>query len=340
MKNILKTTALLLAVMMLFCGCRKIDDTPANTTEKMNEKVPDTSTAETTDAATEENTTVADTTAAVPDDGKVHVTGITLDKYEVNLQVGENDMPMVTMTPENAEDVTEIWSSDNTSVATVSEYGRITGVGKGSCTVTVTSADNKNVKATVKVTVEGGSGSDLPAPAGEVTGATYVKGILIVNKTYALPADYNPGIDPTAQSALNQMISSAGADGVSLWIASGFRSYDKQKTLYNNYVARDGKTEADRYSARPGHSEHQTGLAFDLNSLEQSFGETKEGKWIAANCWKYGFILRYPQNKENETGYMYEPWHVRYVGKDVAKDVHNSGLCLEEYLGITSVYSN
>ena len=219
MKNVLRITALILAVMMLFCGCRKIDDTPANTTEKVTEKAPDTSTAaeETTDAATEEKTTVADTTVNVPDDGKVHVDGITLDKYEVNLQVGENDMPMVTMTPENAEDVSEIWSSDNTAVAIVSEYGRIAGVGEGSCTVTVTSADNKNVKATVKVTVGGGSsGSDMPAPSGEVTGATYVKGILIVNKTYALPSDYNPGIDPTAQSALNQMISGAGADGVIL----------------------------------------------------------------------------------------------------------------------------
>ena len=100
------------------------------------------------------------------------------------------------------------------------------------------------------------------------------------------------------------------------------------------------EAEADRYSARPGHSEHQTGLAFDLNSLDQSFGQTKEGKWIAANSWKYGFILRYPQDKEAQTGYMYEPWHVRYLGKDVAKKVYDSGLCLEEYLNITSVYAN
>lgn len=341
MKNVIKLTAIILAVLMLLCGCRKVDDNKGadETTKATTTKVPDETTEapETTEAATEENTTVAETTAAVPDDGKVHVTGITLDKYEVSLSVGADDMPMVTMAPENAENKDEIWTSDNTSVATVSEYGRIKGVSAGSCTVTVTSADNKNVKADVKVTV---TAADNPAPTDEVSGATYIQGILIVNKTYALPSDYNPGVDPTAQSALNQMISGAGADGVSLWIASGFRSYDKQKTLYNNYVARDGKTEADRYSARPGHSEHQTGLSFDLNSLEQSFGETKEGKWIAANCWKYGFILRYPQSKEAQTGYMYEPWHVRYVGTDIAKKIYDSGLCLEEYLGVTSVYSN
>jgi LAS superfamily LD-carboxypeptidase LdcB len=121
---------------------------------------------------------------------------------------------------------------------------------------------------------------------------------------------------------------------------SGFRSYSTQNTLYNKYVARDGKAEADRYSARPGHSEHQTGLAFDLNSLDQSFENTKEGKWLAENCWKYGFIIRYPKGKESVTGYMFEPWHVRYLGKEVAKKVYESGKCLEEYLGITSVYEN
>ena len=162
----------------------------------------------------------------------------------------------------------------------------------------------------------------------------------MVNKTYSLPSDYNPGVDSTANAALNEMIAAAAKEGINLWIASGFRSYSRQETLYNNYVARDGKAAADRYSARPGYSEHQTGLAFDLNSLEQSFGETKEGKWIAENCWKYGFILRYPQNKEAQTGYMYEPWHVRYLGKDIAEKIYKSGLCLEEYLNITSVYAN
>lgn len=173
----------------------------------------------------------------------------------------------------------------------------------------------------------------------KVDGVTYINGIMIVNKTYALPSDYNPGVNPEAQSALNEMFSSASNEGVSLWVQSGFRSYSYQKQLYENYAAQDGKAAADRYSARPGHSEHQMGLAFDLNSLSTSFGDTAEGKWLANNCWKYGFIIRYPQGSESITGYMYEPWHVRYLGKDTAKAVYDSGLTLEEYLGVNSQYS-
>ena len=108
--------------------------------------------------------------------------------------------------------------------------------------------------------------------------------------------------------------------------------------LYNSYVNRDGKAKADTYSARPGHSEHQTGLAMDINNASDAFNNTPEAKWIAANCWKYGFILRYPQGKQNITGYKYESWHVRYLGNDLAKEVYNSGLTLEEFLCIDSVY--
>lgn len=173
-----------------------------------------------------------------------------------------------------------------------------------------------------------------PASKKVVGGRTYIDGILIVNKHYSLPSDYNPGVDQTADAAIQKMIAAAHKDGITLWVRSGFRSYDIQTSLYNTYVAEDGKSAASRYSARPGHSEHQTGLAFDLNSLDQSFGKTPEGKWIAKNCWKYGFIIRYPKAKEDVTGYMYEPWHVRYLGKEVAKKVTESGLCLEEYLRI------
>ncbi len=90
------------------------------------------------------------------------------------------------------------------------------------------------------------------------------------------------------------MASSASNEGMTLWIQSGFRSYSTQKYLYNNYVAQDGKQEADTYSARPGHSEHQTGLGIDINQVDRGFGNTREGKWLATNAWKYGFILRYP----------------------------------------------
>ena len=100
-----------------------------------------------------------------------------------------------------------------------------------------------------------------------------------------------------------------------------------------------GQAAADRFSARPGHSEHQTGLAFDLNSITDEFKDTDEGKWVTENCHNYGFIIRYPADKESVTGYMYEPWHIRYLGVETAQAVHDSGLCLEEYLGITSQYA-
>ena len=175
----------------------------------------------------------------------------------------------------------------------------------------------------------------------EVNGITYVDGVLVANKTYSLPADYNPGgLTAETGAAFARMQTAANADGISLYIQSGFRSYELQESLYTRYVSRDGQEAADRYSARPGHSEHQTGLAIDLNDISYAFADTPEGKWVDENCHKYGFILRYPQEKEAQTGYRYEPWHIRYVGVDVATAIHNSGLCLEEYYGISSVYSD
>lgn len=170
-------------------------------------------------------------------------------------------------------------------------------------------------------------------------GATYIDDVLVVNKTYTVPADYNPGaLTDECAAAFAQMQAAAGAEDVILYESSGFRSYETQETLYQRYVDRDGQDAADRYSARPGSSEHQTGLAIDLNTVADDFGETTEGQWVAAHCAEYGFILRYPEGKENATGYMYEPWHIRYVGVDFAQTLTESGLCLEEYFGITSEY--
>jgi len=176
----------------------------------------------------------------------------------------------------------------------------------------------------------------------KVNGIYYVNDILIANKTYALPSSYAPGgLLNTFMTAFNTMQADATVQGIGLSVVSGYRSYSRQNTLYNNYVARDGKIAADTYSARPGHSEHQTGLAADINSLDQSWINTPEGQWLNNNCYKYGFIIRYPQGKESITGYIYEPWHIRYVGVDVATALYNGGnwLSLEEYLGITSQYS-
>ena len=174
-----------------------------------------------------------------------------------------------------------------------------------------------------------------------IGGVTYVDGILIANKTYSLPADYAPGgLTAECQAALDALSAGAAADGLSIYPISTYRSYDYQAGLYERYAARDGYAEADRYSARPGHSEHQTGLAVDVNSLDYDFAYTPEGIWLAAHCAEYGFILRYPEGKEAVTGYRYEPWHIRYLGTETAQKVKDSGLTLEEYLGITSVYAD
>ncbi len=173
-----------------------------------------------------------------------------------------------------------------------------------------------------------------------VDGITYVNGVLIANKTYALPSTYAPGgLLPEFSTAFAKMQAAAKADGKSLSICSGYRSYSYQSQLYNGYVARDGKAKADTYSARPGHSEHQTGLAADINYAGDWFNSTPEAKWLAANCYKYGFIIRYPYGKDSITGYKYEGWHVRYLGEELAKLVYDSGLTLEEYFAIDSKYT-
>lgn len=180
-------------------------------------------------------------------------------------------------------------------------------------------------------------------------GITYIDGYLIVNKTYSLPSSYGTSLTSTTKNAFNKMQAAAKLDGINIYIASGFRSYQTQNRLYNNYVARDGKAKADTYSARPGHSEHQSGLAFDICShdldgqnacINSNFDNTDQAKWLAQNAYKYGFILRYPKGRTNETGYKYESWHFRYVGTDLSTKLYNNGdwLTMENYFGITSEY--
>lgn len=170
-------------------------------------------------------------------------------------------------------------------------------------------------------------------------GLTYINGILIVNKSYSVPSSYNPGgLTVETQKAFDEMAAAAALDGISLRVYSGFRSYSYQSQIYNNYVAGYGQATADTFSARPGYSEHQTGLAIDVNTASDSFIGTREQLWLADNCWKFGFIIRYPEGKQDITGYKYEPWHVRYLGKEMAQTIYDSGLTLEEYLGIDSYY--
>ena len=121
-------------------------------------------------------------------------------------------------------------------------------------------------------------------------------------------------------------------------VISGYRSQYTQTSVYNSYAQKDGVTAADRYSARPRYSEHQTGLAADLGNgtcdLEICFGNTSAGKWLESNAHKYGFIIRYPKGKESLTGYQYEPWHLRYVGKELAIQIYKTNQTLEQFFGL------
>ena len=159
--------------------------------------------------------------------------------------------------------------------------------------------------------------------------------LLLVNKYFYLPEDYTPDdliyvgktlMRKEAGEAMLEMIAEADAEGHYLWSQSGFRSYDLQVRLFNDYSARDGEEVAETHSARPGHSEHQTGLTTDLNTITPAFGDTPEGIWTAENCWRFGFIVRYTKENTDVTLYTPEPWHMRYIGREAAKIMHDEGI--------------
>ena len=173
---------------------------------------------------------------------------------------------------------------------------------------------------------------------------------ILVNKYYYLNENYIPKdlIDmdtkyskqgmklvKVAKEAFEELSEDALKEDMNIIAMSSYRSYEYQVNLYNNYVKKDGKEAADTYSARPGFSEHQTGLAIDVYNKKEpytNFEQTEEFKWMQDNAYKYGFILRFPKEKENETGYQYESWHYRYVGKEIAKNIHKDNITLEEYI--------
>ncbi len=179
---------------------------------------------------------------------------------------------------------------------------------------------------------------------------------VLVNKQIMLPDGYKPSdlVEPKvpfifqekderrllrkeAAEALEAMIAGARNDGIYLAGVSGYRSYETQKTLYDYYVKVQGQEEARKYSAEPGHSEHQTGLAMDVSgstgkcAAADCFADTSEAKWLASHSSEYGFIIRYMKGKEDVTGYNYEPWHLRYVGIPMAREITDKGIALEEY---------
>ncbi|WP_027087854.1 M15 family metallopeptidase [Cohnella panacarvi] len=186
--------------------------------------------------------------------------------------------------------------------------------------------------------------------------------LVMANKQRNLPSDYEPsdlvvpnvafsfsGDSPKKQlrkeaaEALESLFAAAEQANIDLKAVSGYRSYATQKSLFAYYVSQHGEEEAARFSAHAGQSEHQTGLAMDVSSasvgygLEESYGETKEGRWLVEHAAEYGFIIRYPEGKEKVTGYSYEPWHVRYVGQEVAVQVMDKGITLEEFFDAVAV---
>lgn len=185
---------------------------------------------------------------------------------------------------------------------------------------------------------------------------------MIVNRDYPMPEEYVPSdlvvpdvefsfygtceksyMRKTAADAIKNLFDDAKNRGYTLKIVSAYRSYERQESIYNNNIRKRGKKSTDTVSAKPGCSEHQTGLCADVSSdsvgctIEQSFAKTTEGKWLARNSYKYGFIVRYPEGKSDITGYSYEPWHIRYVGKNLAKYLYDKNITLEEYYKTTTV---
>ena len=165
--------------------------------------------------------------------------------------------------------------------------------------------------------------------------------LTVPNVPLRVPGNESMQLRKPAADGLEKLFAGAKADGLNLMLSSGYRSYTYQTNLYNGYVANSSVAEADRSSARPGHSEHQTGLAADVEPLSKTcevdpcFAQTPEGKWIVANAYKYGFILRYPADKVGVTGYEYEPWHIRYVGTQLATELYTTHTeTLEEFFGL------
>ena len=172
---------------------------------------------------------------------------------------------------------------------------------------------------------------------------------ILVNKHYSLPEKYAPddivemsnwyaypgnSIRKDVLEAFKEMSKAAKEDGITLIVNSSYRSYDEQKKIYSEYEDKKGKEYADKYAARPDFSEHQTGLSLDIFTPGAGMGNfenTKAFEWLSNNCYKYGFILRYPKDKEDITGYSYEAWHYRFLGKSLSKKVYDSGITFDEY---------
>ncbi|OCT12710.1 peptidase M15 [Paenibacillus pectinilyticus] len=244
-------------------------------------------------------------------------------------------------------------SASPSSVATATVSPSPSG---GSPTPVTTPSAGSTQKPTASPTVSPVT-SSAPPKSGEVQVVAKPESVtVLVNKQNSLPSSYEPAdlvypnipftfaekiekrkMRQVAATAIEKLFAGAEKDGIHLAGVSAYRSYATQKSVFQSYVKKDGEEKAKTYSAVPGTSEHETGLAIDVTgsngkcAAEDCFGGTKEAVWLEKHAADYGFIIRYPQGKAAITGYQYEPWHIRYVGTDVSKEIQAKSLTMEEF---------
>ncbi len=276
---------------------------------------------------------------------------------------------------EQATDNSQTSGSQSDSSASSSESSGQTSTGNSDSTssesantdssdTTNTSATSGDASSLLQIREKSSLQSTISEKGGKMVVNDPESITVIVNKKRSLPDGYIPPdlvvpnvafsysgvlekshMRKEAAAALEQLFAASKKDGLDLRAVSGYRSYKRQVAIYKNNVATKGQEYTDRVSARPGTSEHQTGLAIDVSGpgigygLEQSFGATKEGKWLKEHAPEYGFVIRYTENGESSTGYTWEPWHIRYIGKALAEDVTSKGMTLEQYFDEKNIKS-
>ena len=326
--------ALLTASLCSFSACGKddigsLDDSVIINEGSLSENTEENNSAEISESASERGYVVTEVPTTTITDGE----NITPESIpEETVPTPETPSP-VTETPAPPSPVTE---TPAPSAPSVIDYSPSTAAPGTPASTAVLPLD---------APTESDYNYGAPPTVYNIPGIKYIDNVLIANKSYSLPADFYPELDQTCLNQFYKLQNDAAAVGLNIYLSSGFRSYETQDYIYNDYVARDGQEKADTYSARPGHSEHQSGLAIDVNQIDDTFIGTPEAIWLEAHCYEYGFILRYPQSKQDITGYKYESWHIRYVGTDMSYKIHNKAvemgdpyLTLEEYFGIDSYY--
>lgn len=341
-KFLARTSASLLLSALLLAGCSKTAPN-SNSAAGANSNVPNPSPAGAPGAAASYTALAVEPGAVSLSPGakkQLAVTGIKKDQSkqpisgDKNLSLSSGAPDIVAAAADGTLTASAQAKTGQTAVVTV-QYGNL----------------KKDVPVTIKTSLD-----DTIAVVGGVPTVTNADALdVVVNKKRSMPSTYIPKLvepnvpftfkeqnekrmmRPEAAPALEQLFAAAKKDGIQLYGISAYRSYATQKSLYNTYVKTQGEKAAAQFSAIPGQSEHQTGLAIDLGdgnakcAVEQCFADSPAGKWLAAHAADAGFIIRYPKGKEAITGYEYEPWHIRYVGVDVAKEISKQGITLEEY---------